>query len=210
MRKLTSNSIYNAIKINLEGARYSAYRAVNFTMVIAYWEIGRRIVVAEQEGSNRAAYGANLIKQLSIKLTADFGKGFTETNLKYFRQFYLTFPPQKKGHAPRDKSETGLSQKSHALRAELSWTHYRLLIKVESEAARNYYLSEAIAQNWSARALERQINSFYYERILSSKKDKAVLAEAKRVTEALTDSPEDFIKDPYVLEFLRLSTNHSF
>ncbi len=81
---------------------------------------------------------------------------------------------------------------------------------MESEAARNYYLSEAIAQNWSARALERQINSFYYERILSSKKDKAVLAEAKRVTEALTDSPEDFIKDPYVLEFLRLSTNHSF
>jgi len=80
-------------------------------MVIAYWEIGRRIVVAEQEGSYRAAYGANLIKQLSIKLTADFGKGFTETNLKYFRQFYLTFPPQKKGHAPRDKSETGYRKK---------------------------------------------------------------------------------------------------
>jgi predicted nuclease of restriction endonuclease-like (RecB) superfamily len=81
---------------------------------------------------------------------------------------------------------------------------------VESEAARNYYLSDAIAQNWSIRAIERQINSFYYERILSSKKDKAVLAEAKRVTEALTDSPEDFIKDPYVLEFSAFQQTNSF
>lgn len=96
------------------------------------------------------------------------------------------------------------------MRPELSWTHYRLLLKVENEKARNYYMQEAIAQNWSSQALERQINSFYYERILSSKKDKAVIEEAQKATEALAASPEDFIKDPYVLEFLNLPSGSGF
>ncbi|MBD0298420.1 MAG: hypothetical protein ICV84_25000 [Flavisolibacter sp.] len=97
-----------------------------------------------------------------------------------------------------------------ALRPELSWTHYKLLLRVEDEAARNYYMEEAIAQNWSTRALERQINSFYYERIISSKNKKAVAAEAKENTESLAARPEDFIKDPYVLEFLNLPSGSGF
>ncbi|MBD0351482.1 MAG: DUF1016 domain-containing protein, partial [Flavisolibacter sp.] len=97
-----------------------------------------------------------------------------------------------------------------ALRPELSWTHYKLLLRVEDEAARNYYMEEAIAQNWSTRALERQINSFYYERIISSKNKKAVAAEAEENTESLAARPEDFIKDPYVLEFLNLPSGSGF
>jgi predicted nuclease of restriction endonuclease-like (RecB) superfamily len=165
----------------------------------------------EQGGQSKAAYGEGLLKELSQKLTADFGKGFTVTNLKYFRQFYIAFPAHGKGHALRDQlGEADLAEKGHALRPELSWTHYRLLLKVENENARNYYMNEAIAQNWSSRALERQINSFYYERILSSKKDKAVIEEAQKATEALVASPEDFIKDPYVLEFLALPSGSGF
>lgn len=195
MKPEMSNNLYKEIRSILQEARQSAYRAVNFTMVIAYWEIGKRIVEHEQGGKAKAGYGEGVLKELSQKLTADFGKGFTVTNLKYFRQFYIAFSVPEKGHA---------------LRHELSWTHYRLLLKVENEKARNYYMNEAIAQNWSSRALERQINSFYYERILSSKKDKAVIEEAQKATEALAASPEDFIKDPYVLEFLNLPSGAGF
>ena len=107
-------------------------------------------------------------------------------------------------------SEAIVSKKSHALRSELTWTHYRLLMRVEYLVARNYYLEEAIAQNWSTRALERQINSFYYQRIISSKKKKGVIEEARKETGKLALSPEDFIKDPYVLEFLNLPSDSSF
>lgn len=148
----------------------------------------------EQGGRAKAGYGEGLLKELSQKLTADFGNGFTVSNLDNFRKFYLTFPEGK----------------SDALRAELSWTHYRLLMRVENETARNYYMNEAIAQNWSSRALERQMASFYYERILSSKKDKAVIEEEKKASEALAASPEDFIKDPYALEFLNLPSGSGF
>jgi len=114
------NATYQNIKAVLEKARSTAYRAVNFAMVQAYWEIGRIIVEGEQKGAERAEYGKALIKELSVRLTRDYGKGFTESNLKYMRQFYLTF------------------QNSHALRDELTWTHYRLLLKVEKEEARNF------------------------------------------------------------------------
>lgn len=189
MKPIPTNQLYSEIRAILEEARRSAYRAVNFAMVTAYWEIGRRIVEHKQGGESKAAYGAGLLKELSEKLTADFGKGFDASNLRYMRLFYQAFPI-------RD-----------ALRHELGWTHYRLLLKVENPVARNYYLREAIAQNWSTRALERQIASFYYERIISSKQKGAIEAEAKEATEALAARPEDFIKDPYVLEFLQLPTN---
>ncbi len=144
--------------------------------------------------------------------------------MKNYRQFYLTFSESQKGSAAgsllienkKNKKSSALRsqsakiiaiQKSHALRSELSWTHYRLLMRVENVLARNYYQEEAIAQNWSTRALERQINSFYYERIVSSKNKKGVKAEAKKITSELTLSPEDFIKDPYVLEFLNIPSD---
>lgn len=210
MKLSSRNSLYNEIKDILEEARQSAYRAVNFAMVIAYWRIGKKIVEEEQKGKSKATYGTALLKELSLQLTADFGKGYSETNLKYFRQFYITFSQNENSHALRDESLENNIQKSHALRSELNWTHYRLLMRVENPLARNYYIQEAIAQNWSTRALERQINSFYYERIISSKNKKAVFQEAKKNTSQVAYSPEDFIKDPYVLEFLNIPSDSGF
>jgi len=210
MKMAHLNSLYKEIKNILQEARQSAYRSVNFAMVIAYWKIGKRIVEEEQKGKSKAAYGTALLKELSVQLTADFGKGYSETNLKYFRQFYLTFSFYENGHALSDQSNVTVNQKSHALRSELTWTHYRLLMRVENEVARHYYMEEAIAQNWSTRALERQINSFYYERIISSKNKKGVIDEAKKETKGLALSPEDFIKDPYILEFLNIPSESGF
>jgi len=141
MKPAKNDNLYDEIKGILEDARKSTYRAVNFTMVHAYWQIGRIIVEEEQSGESKAIYGEGMLKELSKKLTEDYGKGYTETNLKYFRQFYLTFPPAEKSHALRDESQTALmDQKRHAmrdgfappltLRKELTWTHYRLLLRV--------------------------------------------------------------------------------
>lgn len=144
----------------------------------------------EQGGNEKAEYGTGLLKELSKQMTQDFGKGFTVTNLKYMRQFYLTFP------------------NGHALRDELSWTHYRLLMRVENENAREFYMQEAVKSQWSTRQLERQINSFFYERLLSSKNKKQVTEEIQTLEPA--KKPEDVIRDPYVLEFLGLTPNDDF
>jgi len=196
---LKTETIYNEIKTFLENARTQAYKAINSAMVLRLLEIGRLIVEQEQNGEAKSKYGQALIKELSKRLTHDFGKGFTVTNLKYMRQFYLTFPIS---HAVRDQSDMS------ALRPELSWTHYRLLLKVENPRARNFYIQECIESNWSTRQLERQINSFYYERLLSSQNKQVVREEAE--TKAITLRPENIIKDPYVLEFLDLKENSQF
>ena len=133
---------YDQIKRILSEARNKVYQTANFAMVEAYWNIGKNIV-EQQGGEEKAEYGVRLIAELSKQMTTDFGKGFTVANLKNMRQFYLTFP------------------KSYALRSELSWTHYRLLMRVENENAREFYTEEAIKSNWSTRQLERQINSFF-------------------------------------------------
>ena len=172
---------YSNIKEILETARKKAYAAINFAMVEAYWEIGKRIVEM-QDGNKTAEYGKQLIKELSRKLTFDYEKGFDETNLRKMRQFYLCF------------------QKRDALRLELSWTHYRLIMKVENEKARLFYVEEAIKSNWSTRQLSRQINTFSYERLLASKGNYDVVEDTtKKETPMKT---KDVIKDPYVLEFL--------
>jgi len=158
-------------------------------MAIAYWEIGKRIVEEEQSGSKKAAFGQGVLKKLSIQLSNEFGKGFDESNLRNMRLFYHAF-------LIRD-----------ALRHELSWTHYRFLMKVESPDARSYYMNEAAEQNWSTRTLERQINYLYFQRLLSSKDKKAITAHAQK--ENFQDKPTilDFVKDPYILEFLQLQPN---
>ena len=184
-----NSNFYNEIKNILISARNKVYKTANFAMVEAYWNIGKSII-EEQGGNEKAEYGTGLLKELSRQMTKDFGKGFTVTNLKYMRQFYLMFP------------------NGHALRDELSWTHYRLLIKVEDNNAREFYMQEAIKSQWSTRQLERQINSFFYERLLSSKNKEQVAEEIKTLEPA--KEPEDIIRDPYVLEFLGLSSNDDF
>lgn len=177
-------SVYGSIKKILDEARSEVVRTVNFAMVRAYWEIGRIIVEEEQKGKERAEYGQYLIKQLSERLISEFGKGFDERNLWYMRSFYLNFPNM------------------NALRSELTWTHYRLLLRVENSDARSFYLLESIENNWSTRELDRQISSLLYERIALSR-DKEEVKELSTRGQVI-QKPDDVIKDPYVLEFLGL------
>ena len=183
---MSSKKLVTDIQHILHTAREKSYAAANFAMVEAYWQVGRRIVEEEQKGKGRADYGTQLIKNLSKSLTDEFGKGFSAANLKSFRQFYLTFPDIEIGYA---------------LRSQLTWTHYRLIMRVENPKAREYYLTEASEQNWSSRVLERNIHTLYYERLLASQDKKSALANESNFEK---QNPADFIKDPYVLEFLQL------
>jgi len=184
------DTLYNTINQIIEEARNTVYRTANFTMVKAYWNIGKAIVEEEQNGKDRAEYGQYLLKELAKKLTKKHGKSYSERNLRYVRQFYRIF------------------QNWNAVRSELTWTHYRLLLRVENENARQFYLQESIECNWSTRSLERQINKLYYERMLMSKNNKVVKSEALEKTNQ--QEPQDIIKDPYVLEFLGLKDNTDF
>ena len=156
-----NSDLYGAIRRVLETARQSAYKAVNFAMVQAYWQIGRLIVEDEQNGEARAEYGKKVLEELARRLTADFGKGFDARELRKMRQFYLLF------------------QIWDAVRPELSWTHYRLLLRVENQDARDWYMNEAVAENWSSRQLERQISVLYYDRMLLSADEQSTKTDAK-------------------------------
>ena len=185
-----NTNLYAEIKHLIEEARKQVVRSVNSAMVFTYWEIGKLILEEEQNGEDRAEYGKYLLKNLSENLTREFGKGFTERNLRFMRQFYVLFPIR------------------YALRTELSWTHYRLLLNVEKEEIRNYYLTESIESGWSARQLERQITSFYYERILASQNKEVVQQEAQKNNDILTAG--ELLKNPYILEFLDLKENKDY
>ena len=178
--------LVSAMTQQIEQARGQVRQAVNTAMVQSYWEIGRLIVEHEQQGNRRAEYGKQQLKQLSQQLTERLGKGFDVTNLRNMRQFYHAFPI-------RD-----------AVRLELSWTHYRTLLRIENAQARDWYLHEAINQSWSARALERQISTLYYERLLASQEKSSVAAEAQQNTQPLAESAKDYLRDPYILDFLNL------
>lgn len=182
------NPLLQAIRELVQQARQQVARSVNSAMVQTYWHIGRLIVEDEQQGEARAEYGAQQLEQLSTRLTEEFGKGFDVTNLRSMRRFYQAFPI-------RD-----------AVRPELSWTHYRYLIRLENPSAREWYAQEAITQGWSARALERQIGVLYYERLLASKERLPVETEAKAHTDALQLHPKDYLRDPYILDFLNLDS----
>jgi len=202
------DSTYQSVKHILEEARGTAYRAVNFAMVQAYWNIGRVIVEEEQKGKAKAAYGDYLLKELSERLTIEFGRGFDQSNLRYMRLFYLSFQIRD---AVRHTSFTkGLSARCElpVVLEELSWTHYRLLLKVEKPDMRKFYMEECAASTWSTRQLERQINSLYYERLISSKNKKGVRAEIKKLEPG--PAANDLIKDPYVLEFLDVRENRKY
>ena len=181
-----TESLLHSLRELIQRARQKALRAVDAVQVQTCWEIGRHIVEFEQGGSARAEYGARLLPILAVSLTREFGRGFDATNLRHMRVFYQLF-------LIRD-----------ALRPELSWTHYRTLLKVESEAARSWYMAEAAAQGWTTRALERQIGTLYYERLLGSSDRSAVQHEAIQAIAPL-QIPRDFVRDPVMLEFLGLS-----
>ena len=180
----SADNLYDSIREILLKSRNQAYKAVNSAMVMAYWSIGRTIVEYEQKGLDRAEYGKQVLEGLSQKLTDEFGVWFNIRNLRYMRKFYLTF------------------RNGNAVRSELTWTHYRSLLRIENEKARNWYIEEAIKEQWSSRQLDRQISSMYYERLLASQDKAAVVAEANEKLSKV--EPEQFIKDPYVLEFIDL------
>lgn len=178
--------LLTAIRSILNQARDQLQKTVNHTMVQTYWNVGRLIVDHEQQGEKRAAYGQQQLKLLATQLRAEFGKGFDERNLRHMRAFYLTYPIW------------------NTVCTKLSWSHYRVLLRVENQAAREWYVKEAIDQTWSVRALERQIDKLYYERLLSSKDKQPVIDEANSHIEPLKNNPKNYLRDPYILEFLNL------
>lgn len=180
---IQNDDLYIAVSSVLRNARQTAYRAVNFTMVMSYWEIGRLITEDELKWE-RAEYGKQVLKKLSQRLSDEFGKGFDESNLRYMRLFFKAFPI------------------CDTLRHELSWSHYRRLLSVDNEKARLWYMNEAADEVWSTRQLDRQISTLYYERLLSSKEKESVKEEAQKKLAQVT--PLEFIRDPYVLDFLNL------
>ena len=185
----SSETAYKTIRTYVVEAQQKVYYAVNSAMVEAYWNIGKAIY--EFCGENdRAAYGEQVLSDISGKLTTEFGKGYSISNLRSMRRFYLAF------------------QKQQTLSAELSWSHYQLLMRVENEKARAFYAEEAVKSGWSVRQLQRQINTLYYHRILASKEKESVAAEIQKTVPK--PEYEQIIKDPYVLEFLDLPPNEHF
>jgi predicted nuclease of restriction endonuclease-like (RecB) superfamily len=170
----------------IQDARKQVLRSVDAVQVQTCWEIGRHIVEFEQGGAGRAEYGKKLLSTLAEALTTEFGRGFDASNLRYMRLFFQAFPI------------------CDALRHELSWTHYRTLLRVENEKARQWYMNEAADQGWSTRALERQIGTLYYERLLASSDRQAVEQEATSNIVPLQKNPREFVRDPVILEFLGL------
>lgn len=181
-----SATLLTEIKQVVLKARKQVKQTVNSAMVQAYWQIGRLIVEQEQQGRERAQYGKAQLKQLSQQLTAEFGKGFDITNLRNMRRFYLAF----------EKRET--------LSLELSWSHYSLLARIENPQARLWYQNETVQQAWSVRALERQIGTLYYERLLASQDKAQVEQEALNNTQPLAETNKEYLRDPYILDFLNL------
>ena len=184
--------VYDEIRNLLKEARKSIVSNINTTMTKTYFLIGKRIVEEEQNGNERAVYGENLIKTLSKRLTEEFGKGFSATNLKQMKSFYVAY---RKGQTVSDQFK-------------LSWSHYLILMRIENINERNFYEIESIENNWSLRELRRQIDSALYERlVLSIDKEKIKLLSLKG---QILEKPEDVVKDPYVLEFLGLEEKSDY
>lgn len=182
--------LFNQISVIIKNAHQQVRKVLNNEMVCAYWQIGRLIVETEQNGKQRANYGEQQLQKLAARLTLEFGKNFDVSNLRRMRKFYTCFPIQD------------------TLCPELSWSHYRVLLRVEKPAARLWYMQESALQNWSVRGLDRQIGTLYYERLLISQQKAPVEEEAAKHTQDLQVSAMDYLRDPYVLDFLNLPKQH--
>jgi predicted nuclease of restriction endonuclease-like (RecB) superfamily len=203
--ELTDNLLGRVVSI-LEQARSNVVRAINSNMVIAYWLIGREIVQALQGGEERAEYGKRILDNLSAHLTERYGKGFSATNLRYFRVFYLAYAErdieiQHPMGAAFTESKSYPTGSELAFSPQLSWSHYRVLMRIENLEARRFYEQEAIEGGWDKRTLERQTSTQYYERCLSSQQPTKLIAEGRQLQKNAS-SAADVLKNPYILEFL--------
>ena len=203
------NALFDRVVSILEQARGNVVRAVNSNMVTAYWLIGREIVQALQGGEERAEYGKKVIETLSVGLSKRFGNGFSTANLKNFRQFYVIYQHRQIGYPPG--SQLSITQTSYPSGSEmhgfsllLSWSHYRALMRVSEELARQFYEQEAIDCGWSKAQLERQIHSSNYHRILAHSGQQGLTDPTRERLPGETQAPDSMIKNPYVLEFLGL------
>ncbi len=203
--------IHSGIVEVLDAARHAAARSVNALMTASYWEIGRRIVEAEQRGKRRAGYGEQLIERLSADLTAQFGRGFSRPNLQQMRSFFLTWPIRQTVSSESSPAPVARPWRLDELAQvfTLPWSAYVRLLSVKDGHARQFYEAEALRGGWSVRQLDRQINSQFYERTALSKNKAAMLVKGAvpKAEDAVT--PDDAIKDPYVLEFLDLKDEYS-
>ena len=187
LQKGQMDKLVGDVRTLLAQARQATARAVNTAMVTTYWMIGQRIVVEEQNGSNRADYGEYILKRLSKALTPEFGNGFSYSNLKNMRQFYKTYANDEIGYT---------------LCSQLGWSHNRLIMRVQDSNARHYYLQEAAQEGWSVRQLERNIESHYYQRLLAAPNENK--PQTAGDTQPQPIDVKSFVKDPYVLEFVGL------
>ena len=186
---IISVQLLSDIRQLLTRARQTLVQTVNTAMVQTYWHVGRIIVEHEQQGQARAEYGKQVLAQLAVSLTVEFGKGFDASNLRNMRRFYLAYPIQE------------------TLSLKLSWSHYCKIIRIENAQARDWYANECIANHWSVRALERQISTLYYERLLASTDKAPVIREANDKTSELQTDIKHYLRDPYILDFLNLPTS---
>ncbi|CAM3775457.1 PDDEXK nuclease domain-containing protein [Sphingobacterium prati] len=187
---LTDQTLVSDIKAIIAQSKDNAIRAVDHQRTLMYWHIGKRIFEQEQEGKDRADYGKYLTKYLAEALEPEFGSGFSRRQIELFRQFYRVFPI------------------ANALRSQLSWTQYRLLMRLDLDEQREFYMAETIKNNWTSRQLERQVFSNLYERLLLSNDKESVLAVAKK--EKMPSDAKEIIKDPMVLEFLGLKRESAY
>ena len=187
---LINQSIIPDIKAIIATSKDKAIRAVDTERTIMYWQIGKRIFEEEQQGKDRAQYGEYLTKYIAQQLEPEFGSGYSKRQIELFRQFYRTFPI------------------ANALRSQLSWTHYKTLIRLDNQDQREFYIAESVKNNWTSRQLERQINSSLFERLLMSNDKESVLAVAKN--EKLPSDAKEIIKDPMYLEFMGLKREAAY
>ena len=209
----------DSLKDIVKSARKYAYSSICFAQVQSNWLLGKRIVEQIQKGNDKAEYGKHILKIASESLTEEFGKGYSETNLKSFRKFYLIFKDYSIGQTVSDQLEERKeqtlsaeleSENQQALPAILSWSHYERLMRIRDKKIRDWYMNEAAEQMWNFRTLNRNINTQYYERMLISHKKEVVENEMKEKTNIFQKDKLEFIKNPTVLEFLGLPSNQSY
>ena len=207
MSKIIDVNFINEVKNLLNNAKERVKTAINISMVYTYYEIGRRIVEQEQKGENRAEYGKEVLKQLSIVLTKEFGKGYSISNLKTIRQFYVVYCKDQIGQTVFSESQN-LPITLEGRCFYLSWGHYIKLMRISNIEERHFYEIEAYKNNWSVRELERQFNSSLFERLVLSKDKEGIIELSKKGQ--IIEKTMDVIKDPYVLEFLNLREDNRY